>query len=166
MVLYRDFPPGLDPAGTWAVEGFLSLDTVNILSQGAQNANIGIIDMAEFGNTGAVEFYTGMRNDGAPYSIGFESSINRFNVRRYSPSSGARARAARSHHGPSSRSPSRVPALCRSAELVLDELYVQQLQRRLRRLRPHRARRAEEHLDVLLQVQLRRPVDQAAHHCH
>ena len=150
MVLYRDFPPGLDPAGTWAVEGFLSLDTVNILSQGAQNANIGIIDMAEFGNTGAVEMYTGMRNDGAPYSIGFESSINRFNVRRYSPSSGAR-----SHHGPSSRSPSRVPALCRSAELVLDELYVQQLQRRLRRLRPHRARRAEKHLVVFLQVQLR-----------
>jgi len=95
MVLYRDFPPGLDPAGTWAVEGFVSLDTVNILSQGAQNANIGIIDMAEFGNTGAVEFYTGMRNDGAPYSIGFESSINAFNVRRRSPTLGARARAAR-----------------------------------------------------------------------
>ena len=125
MVLYRDFPPGLDPAGTWAIEGFLSLDTVNILSQGAQNANIGIIDMAGFGNTGAVEMYTGVRNDGAPYSIGFESSINRFNVRRCSPSSGARARAARSHHGPSSRPLSRVPARRRTAELVLDELHVQ-----------------------------------------
>ena len=79
MVLYRDFPTGLDPAGTWAIEGFLSLDTVNILSQGNQNANIGIVDMGEYGNTGAVELYTGMRNDGSPYSIGFESSINQFN---------------------------------------------------------------------------------------
>jgi hypothetical protein len=84
MVLYRDFPVGLDPAGTWAIEGFVSLDTVNILTQGNQNANIGIVDMGEYGNTGAVEMYTGMRNDGAPYSIGFESSINQFNVRRRS----------------------------------------------------------------------------------
>ena len=76
MVLYRDFPPGLNPAAQWSIESFVSLDTVNILSQGNQNVNIGILDLGEYGNTGAIEMYAGVRNDGAPYSIGFESSIN------------------------------------------------------------------------------------------
>ena len=79
MVLYHDMPANLNPAGSFSVEAFVALDTFNIIAQGGMYANLAIVDLSEYNNQGCVEFYAGVRNDGAPFSIGIESSINSFN---------------------------------------------------------------------------------------
>ena len=79
MVLYRDMPAAVSPAGSFSVEAFVALDTSNIIAMGNMNANLAIVDLSEYYSEGVVEFYAGVRNDGAPFSIGIESSINAFN---------------------------------------------------------------------------------------
>jgi hypothetical protein len=83
LVLYRDFPSGIDPAKDWAVEAFVSLDTFNIVTVFGMSSCLAIVNLNNYGGLGNAEMYLCITNGnaaGTPYTISFEQGQGKWST--------------------------------------------------------------------------------------